>query len=279
MALADRLDAVRRPAYTGDNRCWPCTAVNAAIAVVGAVLIGLAVPFGPGASLAAAGLALGGFGTVIALRGYLVPGTPRLTRAFLPERVLQYFEHGTAGAPADGDVDPTAALQRAGAVTECADVDDLCLTDDVRAAWTDQIETLRESDATRDDLAALLDVPPTALEFIEHGDAFVAMADGPAVDRRRKVGQWESEGAFLADMAGARVLGDRLQGWSRLAPGERGQVLRGLRLFLERCPTCDGPVELGEETVESCCRSVQVAAVTCAACGDRLFEAERPAGA
>lgn len=53
-------------------------------------------------------------------------------------------------------------------------------------------------------------------------------------------------------------------------------MLNGLRLFVERCPACDGPVTADREVVESCCRSLDVVAVSCDACGARLFETEAP---
>ena len=58
--------------------------LNAAIAVVAAALLGRrSRPAGGAALLAALGL--------IYLRGYLVPGTPTLTRRYLPESVLAAF--------------------------------------------------------------------------------------------------------------------------------------------------------------------------------------------
>jgi hypothetical protein len=48
--------------------------------------------------------------------------------------------------------------------------------------------------------------------------------------------------------------------------------LSGLRLFVETCPVCDGRVSIGEETVESCCRSYDVVAVACDDCDARLLE-------
>lgn len=64
------LDTLRRPEHTGENRCWPCTAVNLAIVVVVAALAGVAfAPLGP--------LVLLGGASLVYLRGYVVPGTPR----------------------------------------------------------------------------------------------------------------------------------------------------------------------------------------------------------
>jgi len=80
--LPDALEQYRQPEYTGENRCLPCTAVNGAVAVVlsllasfvGTPVLGLVV--------------LGGSLLSIYLRGYLVPGTPELTKQYLPDWVL-----------------------------------------------------------------------------------------------------------------------------------------------------------------------------------------------
>lgn len=89
-ALISRL---RRPEYTGENRCIPCTVVNVAItATVGVVVTGALWSAGPavalpvGTGVVAVGLAL------VVLRGYVVPGTPALTRRYLPDRVLAKFD-------------------------------------------------------------------------------------------------------------------------------------------------------------------------------------------
>lgn len=85
---------------------------------------------------------------------------------------------------------------------------------------------------------------------------------------------WESHAALLADTAAADVLQRRYGMWPSIGVKPRGQVLSGLRLFLERCPSCDGPVTADQSIVESCCRSLDVLAVTCQECGARVFEIE-----
>ncbi|MDZ7700568.1 MAG: hypothetical protein U5J98_00075 [Halobacteriales archaeon] len=276
--LPAALDALRRPEYTGENRCTPCTVLNAAIAVVVAVGAGLAAPVGPTASAALGVAVLGVAGAAIALRGYLVPGTPRLTKTYFPDWLLRYFDHD-GPAPAATEVDAYEVLDDAGALTECPDVDDLCLTDGFRREWWAEIDALGDADAGRAELAAMLELPAEEVELETHGDAYVALAASGGPSGRWRIGQWESAGAFRADMAGARVLDARLDRWAGLDPVARGQVLNGLRVFLDRCPSCGGDVRFGEETVQSCCRTREVAAVTCQDCGDRLFEAEQPAAA
>lgn len=281
--LGATLDALRQPEYTGENRCIPCTAVNVVIALGLAVGLGLAAPLGPAGSAGVGAAVLVVSAAAIWLRGYVVPGTPWLTRTYFPDRILRYFDHHAPADPMDapdGAVDPETVLVEAGALTECDDRDDLCLTAEFRAAWHGRIDALRGTDASRADLAEFLGIPVSALEFEDYGSAFQARAaadhlGGPNSERWR-VGQWESEGAFIADMAAAEALDGRLDGWDVLTAPQRGQVLNGLRIFLDECPTCGGPVTFGEETVTSCCMGVDVVAVTCNDCGERLFEARQP---
>lgn len=279
------LNQLRQPQYTGENRCTPCTVVNSVIAVIAAVAIGAALtPLGSTAAVLVTGSATVAFASVIYLRGYLVPATPWLTRTYLPDWLLRRFEHRDDSIAADGTeqaaadtpnadsategVDVERFLLEAGAVTECDDADDLCLTDGFRTAWREQVKQVRGTEATRTDIAAVLDVDPDQLSVEEYEEASLARVEG------RRVGHWESHAALLADTAAANVLQGWHGTWSSLGIHSRGRVLSGLRLFLERCPSCDGPVTLDQSVVESCCRSLDVLAVTCQECGARVFEIE-----
>lgn len=272
------LDRVRQPAYTGENRCVPCTVVNLLIGGVLASGLGLLGWWlgGPVVGL------LFGLGTLviaiaaIGLRGYLVPGTPELTKRFFPEAVLKWFDKSPADtaagqAPEDGAVDVERVLLNAGALEECVAGEDLCLTDPFRELWFERIEEVQDTAAATDALADMLGVAPDRLRIEDHGEAFVAVMDD------QLVGQWESRPAFLADLGAARALSEHSTVWPELGVRERSTVLDGLRLFLDSCPACGGDVTFGEDVVESCCRSVDVVAVTCISCEARLFEAESPA--
>jgi hypothetical protein len=287
------LERVRQPEYTGENRCIPCTLANGVIAVVLAAVVGAAwwtlVAPGVGAAVAA-GVVLFASALSIWLRGYLVPGTPELTKRYFPDWLLAKFDKGPAtaggmaagagagaGAGSTGDeadadrelqgqVNPEAVLLDAGVVEPCVDEDDLCLSPDFRGAWRERMGGIREEGAERDELAAQLDLDPEEVRFEEHGGAFVAFYDG------RRAGQWESRAALIADLAAARVLPEWVAAWDDLAIGARSQLLGGLRIFIEECPDCGGPVVAGRETVESCCRSHEVVAANCQECGSRLLE-------
>ncbi len=116
------LARLRNPAYTGENRCVPCTAVNVAISVVAAAVAAVAA-----VELAAAVLAVSL--SAIYLRGYLVPGTPTLTKRYFPPWLLARFgkdprdragptrvERADGGSVATG----TSAAETSTASTEAA---------------------------------------------------------------------------------------------------------------------------------------------------------------
>lgn len=252
--LAERL---RQPAYTGENRCTPCTVLNTAIAVCLAGAVSLLLTPIAGATV------LGGSLAAIYFRGYLVPGTPELTKHYLPDLVRRWFGKAPE-LPAPGEtVDVEASLQEAGAV-EIDERGELVLTSEFASAWNRAIDDAREATAAA--AGDLLDIEDAA---VEHRDeACVVTEDGiPTAD-------WPSKAALLADLGAVEVLAERDATWESRGRAEQGRILAGLRVFLEDCPACGGTPELGEETVESCCRRAEVLTYSCPDCGARLLELE-----
>lgn len=265
----ESLDRFKQPEYTGENRCLPCTVVNMLIAVVGAVALGAAVasfasvPTGAFAASVFFGFSL----LAIYFRGYLVPKTPELTKQYFPPWLLSLFGKGPAETePVITSIDPERELMNAGALEECENDDDLCLTASFRGDWDDKIQRLRENGTDREELLGLLAVDEDTVEFKEHGAAFQAFVDGTAV------GTWESEAAYMADLGAANALQSYHPRWDSLAIEAKGQLLSGLRLFIEDCPSCGGEPSFDTDTVESCCSRYEVAAVSCSDCDARLFE-------
>ncbi|WP_246983192.1 hypothetical protein [Halorientalis marina] len=268
------VDRVRRPEYTGENRCVPCTAANLVIAAVASLFAGwlASVPGGLVVGGAVGGVVFAASVAAITLRGYLVPGTPELTKRYLPDRVLAAFGKAprSAGEGPAESVDVEAALWEAGVLEEQPH-GDLGLTDAFATEWRRRIEDQREAGTEREMLAEIVGVDPETITFEEFGEvSFVAKHEN------RRLGRWESRAAFLADAAGGDLLPEYYDGWASASPAARGQLLAGLRLFIERCPACDGDVRFGQEVVESCCRRVPVVAVTCEDCDARLFEVDAP---
>jgi hypothetical protein len=278
IAMAARaIDSLRQPEYTGENRCMACTVVNSVLAVAVAGVVGAgATAAGAAPSVAAA--AGGGFLALAAasiwLRGYLVPGTPELTKRYMPERMLAWFGKAPEDAsgldgstdatdPDDVTVDPERVLLDVGAVEPCADVDDLCLNEAFAGAWQTEMDAI--DDIAVDDALATFGFEDDDYELSRYDDA-VLLNRGP-----HRIGQWPSEAALIADVAGARALADRHPDWAAMDPVAKGRVLNGLRVFLETCP--DGSAaQFREDTVESCCSSYDVVTVECTGTGERLFE-------
>lgn len=264
-------ERLRRPEYTGENRCTQCTIVNTVFAVGLSVLVaaGLATRATLGVSVGVGLAVFVGCAGAIYFRGYLVPGTPMLTKRYFPDWVLAAFGKApeTPGRGFEGDFDPDAALRGVGALEECQGGDDLCLTDQFEAEWDDQFDRL-DDDASRYELLSLLQADDGEVTYQEFGEAFRASVDGDLV------GQWESEAAFLADLGAARLLSERHPDWETLTLENKSRLLGGLRLFIHVCPTCGGTPEFETETVESCCSTHDVAAVSCLDCGARLFESK-----
>lgn len=281
------LGRLRRPEYTGANRCLPCTVLNVGIATVVAVAVSVLVGIKVGALLLAASLA------TIWLRGYLVPGTPELTKRYLPERALRLFGKSREATPS-AEIDAESYLLSADVVVETPDGSDLTFAPWFESAWWDHLTEMEgvadgsaRNDSVPDDtdgsgvdvtkppadvaaLATLTGTDAEALAIDWRGGAAYASADGG------RVGHWESRAAFLADLAADRALTDRLDDWDGLPLAARSDVLGALRLFVDTCPTCEGTVTLEERVVESCCTSYDVVVGRCLGCDARLFEMNLP---
>ncbi|WP_458189894.1 hypothetical protein [Haladaptatus sp. NG-WS-4] len=207
----------------------------------------------------------------IYVRGYLVPGTPALTKRYFPDWLLRLFDKQEMATPTPQETDrePEEVLSEAGVISPCEEIDDLCLDEAFRTTWHDAMERVMEEGAEKSDLSRILDTDEKELEFEEHDNAFLARIGG------RRIGQWESHAALVADLAAARILSERYADWNELSVDNQSRILSGLRIFLETCPECGGIITVEQETVESCCRSIDVVAATCEGCGARLLEVEQ----
>jgi hypothetical protein len=193
-----------------------------------------------------------------------------LTKRYLPDRVLRWFDHGTAPHRhelPDEDFDVASVLLDAGVVID--DGADVSIAPDFERRWFARVADidLGLDHEAEDALAELLDVPSDDLELVSHTTGFTAYLNN------RWVGQWESRAALLADLAAASEL-ESEPIWTDLSLAQRSEVLGGLRAVLSRCPVCEGTVSLESSVVESCCRMTDIIAATCEDCGARLFELE-----
>lgn len=287
------IERFRQPEYTGENRCLPCTIVNVMIssffstfAVVSIYLIAsthILIALATGSGIFIFSLIM------IYLRGYLVPGTPTFTKRYLPNPILRLFDKSsitrqihsggeqerwkitieTEALHWDGHV--TKILQQLGALKKCTDKDDLCLTEDFKEQWNSAIENVDSNKLSSRGMArkfGLSKPSEYSLTIVDENDV-----EGHLLSRENiPVGQWPSRAALVADFAALSVFEDMIDGWEDVNPDQRGKLTQSLRLFIEECPTAEGPVTIQEGTRESCCSENKVIAVVCTETGDRLME-------
>ncbi|MFH5801661.1 hypothetical protein [Haladaptatus sp. CMAA 1911] len=249
---------LQRSAYTGENRCIPCTVVNLLIAA--AMAVGFAFVT---TSLAVGLIVFAAFVIVIYLRGYLVPGTPKLTKRYFPSRLLAMFGKEVVssdfeGRTTDTDTENESLLTANGVTGD----DGVTLTDEFRESWTEQMRDVADGGIQPTDVAALFD----ATSVSQHGDqSFV-------VDERKSV-RWGSNAALVADLAADTVLRERTHRWTSIDTERRESVRMGLRLCLKRCPTCGGPLGVEETRIDPCCQRPHLSAQSvCEECGAVLAD-------
>jgi len=275
------ISRVRQPEYTGENRCLPCTAVNVALAalVSSAILVVVNVPVA--VLVFSVGLVL------IALRGYLVPGTPALTRRYFPESVLRVFGKAPDAADSSGwetldrvetrrerSTDVEQLLGEMGAV-ERADDSGYQFTAEFETAVKRRLDDIRRAGSTpdghpvpldRETLAPLFDAEPEEISYKQRAY--------PAIKIGVRVRKWPGQASLFADVAAHQALAGRSDSWLELPYEQRLDALEALRSFHDRCPSCDGPLAETTETVQSCCLSMDVIALACENCGEQLLERE-----
>lgn len=264
------LRRVRRPEYTGEQRCWPCTVVNAALVLVLAALAGLVLPLA-GLAVLAVGAAL------VALRGYAVPYTPQFAPRLVGPLPVS-FGHGPrsggdrpsdelAGDEADADRLLSVLLEAGVLVVDAAEGGEERLQVSARFAdqWTEGMARLRALD-DEGLAAAVADAAP--FEATGRTDDRGVALEGE--DRFA----WLTRARAIADAAAVEAMGE--YGVPR---DDRAPAARPLRLFVPECPTTGGPVV--ETTYANCCggstsvyRNIERRVLACEGTDDVLYEFE-----
>lgn len=288
------LASLRREEYTGENRCIPCTVTNVGIASVVAVLVGLV----------AIDLAVVVFGAsllTIYLRGYLVPGTPTLTKRYFPNRVLELFDKHPHEDSADEQewetlqkleeyernaVEPEEFLRDIDAIEPCEREAGVCYTAAFEGRIQAELDTLaveqpNSGSVTRGDgsgiemfgeafeidvetLGEMYDVDPATISFEDR--------EYPAVKTGRRIRKWPTEESLALDVATHRALDELSSRWREVPQKQRADILRELRVLAQSCPNCGGQVAASDAIVESCCAQYEVVSIGCEDCGAHLLE-------
>ncbi len=270
----DVVGRLRNPDYTGERRCVPCTVVN--VAVVALAAVGLTAVGYPAVAVGGAfvGLAL------VALRGYVVPYTPRFAPRLvdaLPVPTAWFHPDGEAapdgGRSGDGsladanELSGEAVLRRlaeAGVIRE--DGDRIVLDEEFERLWHGGMEQLR----TGSELVAAVESFPgiEAAEAVEADDGRWIDVEGQSTLVPRPVA--------VAEAAAVWAMPDGVPDEVALA------AARPLRQFLEECPVCETPLE--PSSTASCCgghrnpRETPRETLVCPECEQRVVTLPRPQG-
>jgi hypothetical protein len=258
------IESVRNPDHTGENRCLPCTFLNAVLVLAAGAVAAIAwMPVG--ILVVASGFLL------LSLRGYVVPKTPQLTEKYLPPQVLIYFgKKSYQPIKADGgsrisDSGKTEDIEGSESETRERTPDQVLLDSSVlhedgqdpsldpefETTWRKEITDIRERAGDANvltELSSLLGVRAQQLSFERFNEEshVIVRNDGQAV------GQWVSDAALVADATAAGLLETWVKNWSQLDTAFRGTVLTNLRLFVPECPACGGGTKFTEED-KGCC--------------------------
>lgn len=236
------LHRLRRPEYTGSNRCRACTVVNAALLLVAVGVVARWLP------LLAVAVGIVG-AAAIALRGYVVPFTPRFAPALVAPLPGGFFDH-TAPVTADAlaDIAPDAtdpesvlrALVDAGVVT--ADGDRLGLREAFEAAWRTRMDALAAASNDRLAAAARDTIPGIASARVERSGSETFLV----VTGETGEASWIRSPVAVAEVAAVEALCD-----TALPETHRTVAASALCAFLDTCPACGD--ELVEGRLDDCC--------------------------
>ena len=264
---------IRRPEYTGEDRCWPCTVVNAIGLGVVSVLVGSVQPW-VGVAVALVGA------VVIWLRGYLLPYTPRFAPRLVERLPVGTFHDrrggDSLGTLGSGDVDDgegERVLQRlveAGVVA--VDGERLTLAERFGTEWEARMDELAaESPSELADAALEASSVASSARTVEgSGRSFVVLSDDAGNV------SWLDRPVAIAETAAAEVL------VSAGVPADvRDVAAHAVCAFLDLCPACgDGVVETD---ASSCCggtvpspTETSPRVLACPSCDVRFFTLDEP---
>ncbi|MFO7834782.1 MAG: hypothetical protein R6V31_12245 [Halohasta sp.] len=227
------IDSLREPAYTGDRRCWPCTTGNAVLVGLAALLIGRRWRRLGGLFV------LGVGGLLIALRGYVVPYTPRFAPRLVDRLPVDVGVDQSPAESSDSLVATDDPDQLVGVLIEAGVLtgdEMLHLDDSFAEAWTEEMDALREA-TDREVAAAAAAAVPFDAESTVSGERLLVAGERDT---------WLTRPVAIAEAAGIEALVE-----AGVGRGTAASAAGPLRMFLPACPDCGGPVV--ESTISNCC--------------------------
>lgn len=261
------LDVFRLEAYTGVNRCYPCTLANVVILLGTCAIVALLSGFWA--------IVLGVIGlATISLRGYLVPFTPQITGHLKQAWVKRISQPGKSQTDPNslsdeefsGEQILTEFLETG--ILVAVDEDDLELSPSFKDSWQSLLndvptESIRdfedwanENVETRD----IRDIEAVAQPWV---DPYIVVRfdSGEEITLRYPIA--------IAELSALKVLMTE-----NLSENVCLNGVGTLRAFLERCPRCNSPLE--QSNYSGCCGNPKAGdealGLVCTTCQDIYFK-------
>lgn len=257
----------RRPEYTGENRCIPCTVVNSIIAVgVTGVLTTLNPILGICSVVASA--------ILLYYRGYLIPGAPTITKRYMPDRVLEMFGKEpiltTPGfiEPNNERFDDTtefntlSLLLRHGVIQPTDDGEDIELTTVFKETFP---EVNSDDPISRAEAVFQSHFQDLSIDGQSDVPYLINTADTVLLS-------WTSETALRIDAQSAQALDNFVPNTEALNKNEYFSLLQSIRALREICPKCGDVIRFTQQERETCCQTYTANVLSCDSCGDTLLE-------
>ncbi|GGN10285.1 hypothetical protein GCM10009021_07600 [Halarchaeum nitratireducens] len=219
-------------------------------------------------------------GLLIYYRGYLIPGTPELTKRYMPawmlklfgktpveERLLTHTQHEEPAIDAD-QLDPIVVLAEAGVATETADGTDVTLTSSFQNRLNQQ-EFAAPTEDAEEIFTELFD--SVTIEDTDASIHHLTRSGG------RVILTWPSHAAMLGDAKIAQALAETDTQFTERDEMNQLQLVQSTRTLLETCPACNGSLSFSQEERETCCQTYTAGVLSCDACDSTFLEVNESA--
>lgn len=250
---------LQNPEYTGENRCNACTLVNLCIAFL------LALPLVMFSLLMSIFVAIS-FISLIYFRGYIIPGTPEITKKYFPDWLLRQFGKNTKTLDDkledDSIVDEELLFKLDIVDTEGDDID---IEDEFRREWEREMKI-----TSRKNIKRLIMVSMSQITSINTDDLSFAQTESSewvVMKNGQPISKWISKEGIIIDISSINILMEQCTEWGQLSLQEKSRVVNSLRTLVQLCPSCGGNILLNKTHQETCCTSVEIIEVKCDDCG------------
>ena len=164
----------------------------------------------------------------------------------------------------ENEVDIEEFLFDVGAIQPIDGDEELQFTEKFASRLEKQIPQVRNRGVQRSDLTRLFGVEKEDIELVDRSY--------PAYKIIRTIHRWPGDAALILDTAADLAFRETTDRWENVPPKQRFDIVQSLRSFHERCPACDGSLQMTPEPVTSACSDRSVVAFRCSECNEHFME-------